>query len=64
MLDASHVVVFYAKMAMDDDAWLEHVVDQKEVDDCFATLEAKAANNKGRRIFADMHHVSLKDNHQ
>jgi nitroreductase/dihydropteridine reductase len=31
MLDASHVVVFCAKTAMDD-AWLERVVDQEEAD--------------------------------
>lgn len=62
MLDASHVVVFCAKTAMDD-AWLERVVDQEEADGRFATPEAKAANDKGRR-FADMHRVSLKDDHQ
>ena len=53
MLDASHVVVFCAKTAMDD-AWLERVVDQ----------EAKAANHKGRTFFADLHRVELKDDHQ
>ncbi|EBW9506132.1 oxygen-insensitive NAD(P)H nitroreductase [Salmonella enterica subsp. enterica serovar Javiana] len=63
MLDASHVVVFCAKTAMDD-AWLERVVDQEEADGRFATPEAKAANDKGRRFFADMHRVSLKDDHQ
>ncbi len=63
MLDASHVVVFCAKTAMDD-AWLERVVDQEEADGRFATPEAKAANDKGRRLFADMHRVSLKDDHQ
>lgn len=63
MLDASHVVVFCAKTIMDD-AWLEHVVNQEEADGRFATPEAKAANDKGRRFFADMHRVSLKDDHQ
>ncbi|EBQ3105943.1 oxygen-insensitive NAD(P)H nitroreductase [Salmonella enterica] len=63
MLGASHVVVFCAKTAMDD-AWLERVVDQEEADGRFATPEAKAANDKGRRFFADMHRVSLKDDHQ
>ncbi|EAO1323277.1 oxygen-insensitive NAD(P)H nitroreductase [Salmonella enterica] len=63
MLDASHVVVFCAKTAMDD-AWLERVVDQEEADGRFATPEAKAANDKGRRFFADMHRVSLKDDRQ
>jgi len=63
MLDASHVVVFCAKTAMDD-AWLDCVVDQEEADGRFATPEAKAANNKGRRFFADMHRVELKDDDQ
>ncbi|HFZ8993801.1 TPA: oxygen-insensitive NAD(P)H nitroreductase [Citrobacter freundii] len=60
MLDASHVVVFCAKTAMDD-AWLDRVVDQEDADGRFANPEAKAANNKGRRFFADMHRVSLQD---
>lgn len=52
-----------AKTAMDD-AWLQRVVDQEDADGRFATPEAKAANDKGRRFFADMHRVSLKDDHQ
>lgn len=62
MLDASHVVVFCAKTAMDD-AWLDAVLDQEDADGRFATPEAKAGNNKGRRYFADMHRVDLKDDH-
>ena len=49
ILDASHVVVFCAKTAMDD-AWLKLVVDQEDADGGFATPEAKAANDKGRFI--------------
>ena len=63
MLDASHVVVFCAKTAMDD-AWLEKVVDQEAADGRFATPEAKAANHKGRTFFADMHRKDLKDDDQ
>ena len=63
MLDASHVVVFCAKTAMDD-AWLDRVVDQEDADGRFATPEAKAANNKGRRFFADLHRRDLKDDDQ
>ena len=63
MLDASHVVVFCAKTAMDD-AWLDAVLDQEDADGRFATPEAKAGNNKGRRYFADMHRVDMKDDHQ
>lgn len=40
ILDASHVVVFCAKTAMDD-AWLQRVVDQEEADGRFATPDAK-----------------------
>ena len=60
MLDASHVVVFCAKTAMDD-AWLKLVVDQEDADGRFATPEAKAANDKGRKFFADMHRKDLHD---
>lgn len=60
MLDASHVVVFCAKTAMDD-AWLEKVLDQEDADGRFATPEAKAGNHKGRTFFADMHRKDLKD---
>lgn len=60
ILDASHVVVFCAKTAMDD-AWLTRVVDQEEADGRFASPEAKAANHKGRVFFADMHRKELQD---
>ncbi|HFK3155082.1 oxygen-insensitive NAD(P)H nitroreductase [Citrobacter sedlakii] len=60
MLDASHVVVFCAKTAMDD-AWLERVVDQEEADGRFPNAEVKAANHKGRTFFADMHRKTLHD---
>ncbi len=41
MLDASHVVVFCAKTAMDD-ARLKLVVDEEDADGRFATPEAKS----------------------
>ncbi len=63
MLDASHVVVFCAKIAMDD-AWLEKVVDQEDADGRFATPEAKAANHKGRNFFADLHRKDRQDDHE
>ncbi len=63
MLDASHVVVFCAKTAMDD-AWLEKVVDQEDADGRFATPEAKAANHKGRTFFADLHRKDRQDDAQ
>lgn len=52
--------VFCAKTAMDD-AWLKLVVDQEDADGRFATPEAKAANDKGRKFFADMHCKDLHD---
>ncbi len=63
MLDASHVVVFCAKTAMDD-SWLEKVVDQEDADGRFATPEAKAANHKGRTFFADLHRKDRQDDHE
>ena len=63
ILDASHVVVFCAKTAIDD-AWLEKVVDQEDADGRFATPEAKAANHKGRTFFADIHRKELRDDDQ
>lgn len=63
MLDASHVVVFCAKIAMDD-SWLEKVVDQEDADGRFATPEAKAANHKGRTFFADLHRKDRQDDHE
>lgn len=63
ILNASHVVVFCSKTAMDD-AWLKKVVDQEDVDGRFATPEAKAANAKGRAFFADMHRKELLDDAQ
>ena len=44
-----------------DDAWLKLVVDQEDADGRFATPEAKAANDKGRKFFADMHRKDLHD---
>ena len=49
-----------AKTAMDD-VWLKLVVDQEDADGRFATPEAKAANDKGRKFFADMHRKDLHD---
>ena len=60
ILDASHVVVFCAKTELDD-AWLDKVVVQEDLDGRFATPEAKAGNQKGRRFFADLHRVDRKD---
>lgn len=37
------------------------VVDQEDADGRFATPEAKAANDKGRKFFADMHRKDLHD---
>lgn len=40
---------------------LKLVVDREDADGRFATPEAKAANDKGRKFFADMHRKDLHD---
>lgn len=44
-----------------NDSWNLVVVDQEDADGRFATPEAKAANDKGRKFFADMHRKDLHD---
>lgn len=63
ILDASHVVVFCAKTAMDD-AWLNMLLEKENADGRFATPEAMAGQHKGRSYFADMHRKELKDDDQ
>ena len=49
ILDASHVVVFCAKTAMDD-AWLQRVVDQEEADGRFATRTQKPLTTRSHLL--------------
>lgn len=54
ILNASHVVVFCARTALTD-AHLDHVMDQEERDGRCKTPEAKAATQKGRAFYANLH---------
>lgn len=63
ILDASHVVVFCAKTAIDD-SWLEMLLNQEDADGRFANPDAKAGQHKGRSYFADMHRKDFKDDDQ
>ena len=58
--NASHVVVLCARSEINE-AHLARLLAQEEQDGRFATPEAKAANDKGRKFFADMHRKDLHD---
>lgn len=60
VLDASNVVVFCAKTALED-TYLQKVLEQEQADGRLANEEIKAAQNKGRTYFADIHRYNLKD---
>ncbi|MFK7087573.1 oxygen-insensitive NAD(P)H nitroreductase [Chromobacterium violaceum] len=60
VLNASHVVVFCTRAALDD-AYLRTLLDQEERDGRFASPEARAGQHKGRSHFADMHRFELRD---
>ncbi|MCD4484631.1 oxygen-insensitive NAD(P)H nitroreductase [Chromobacterium vaccinii] len=60
ILNASHVVVFCTRAALDD-AHLQTLLDQEDRDGRFASAEARAGQHKGRSHFADMHRFELRD---
>ncbi len=60
VLHASHVVVLCARTELDD-AHLERVLQQEEQDGRFPTAEAKAAQQKGRGFYVNLHRSELKD---
>ncbi|WP_046166539.1 oxygen-insensitive NAD(P)H-dependent nitroreductase NfsB [Chromobacterium vaccinii] len=60
VLNASHVVVFCTRIALDD-AYLQTLLDQEERDGRFAGAEARAGQLKTRSLFADMHRFELRD---
>lgn len=60
VLDASHVVVFCAKTAIDE-TYLTKLLNQENVDGRFASPQAMEGQNKGRTYFANMHRFDLKD---
>ena len=60
VLDASHVVVFCAKTAMDE-AHLNTLLEQENADGRFASQQAMEGQHKGRSYFANIHRFDLKD---
>ena len=60
MLDASHVVVFCAKTAIDE-THLSKLLDQENADGRFASQQAMEGQHKGRSYFVNMHRFDYKD---
>ncbi|ERE00405.1 oxygen-insensitive NAD(P)H-dependent nitroreductase NfsB [Pseudogulbenkiania ferrooxidans] len=60
VLNASHVVVFCTRAALDD-AHLQTLLEQEDRDGRFTSAEARAGQHKGRSHFADMHRFELRD---
>lgn len=54
VLNCSHVVILCARTELTD-AHLQHVMDQEEKDGRCQTPEAKAATQKGRAFYANLH---------
>lgn len=60
VLDASHVVVFCAKTAIDE-THLSKLLDQENADGRFASQQAMEGQHKGRSYFVNMHRFDYKD---
>ena len=60
VLNASHVVVLCARTRLDD-TYLDALLAQEERDGRFPTSDHKAAQDKGRRFYADLHRVTQLD---
>ncbi|MEW7314478.1 oxygen-insensitive NAD(P)H nitroreductase [Buttiauxella gaviniae] len=60
VLDASHVVVFCAKTAIDE-THLSKLLSQENSDGRFASHQAMEGQHKGRSYFVNMHRFDLKD---
>ena len=63
VLNASHVVVLCARSELDD-AHLERVLAQEELDGRFPSPEGKAAQQKGRGFYVNLHRNALQDTRQ
>lgn len=63
VLNASHVVVLCARTELDD-AHLERILEQELGDGRFPSAEAKAAQQKGRGFYVNMHRNELQDTQQ
>lgn len=62
ILNASHVVVFCARMTMDD-AHLAMLLAQEEADGRFPTPEGKEMQNKGRNYYTSLHREAKDTQH-
>lgn len=60
ILNASHVIVFCTRLALDGEHLLA-ILDQEDQDGRFATPEAKAGQHKARSFYADLHVHEYKD---
>ena len=60
IMNASHVVVFCARTAMDD-AHIARLLAQEEADGRFPTEEGKQMQNRGRTYYVNLHRFDLKD---
>lgn len=60
VLNASHVILFCAKTEMDE-TYLQHLLDNEEKDGRFPTPESKAAVQKGRGFYVNLHREQLND---
>lgn len=60
LLDASHVVVFCSRTAVDE-TYLQTLLDQETHDGRFATPDARAGQHKGRSHFVNMHRFEQRD---
>lgn len=60
VLNASHVVVFCAKAAIDE-AYLDRVLDREDEQGRFAMPEARAGQHNGRSYFVNSHRFELSD---
>ena len=58
--NASHVIVFCAKVGVDE-TYMKHLLDQEDKDGRFPNEEVKQNTHGGRSIFADIHKYDLKD---
>lgn len=61
--DASHVVVFAARIHADDD-YLKAVLEQEDKDGRYATAEFKQTGDSVRRLFLGIHRDQIRDEEQ
>jgi nitroreductase/dihydropteridine reductase len=63
VLNASHVVVLCARSELDD-GHLERLLQQEQEDGRFPTAEGRAAQQKGRSFYVNLHRNELQDTQQ